>query len=155
MSRQNQLLVTAAVAAIVAVAIYFPRDRSGRVQVTGTVYLDDEPLSVIRGSNVTFFPTEPTGGRREGIGLIEAGGRYRIDAVHRGDGILPGTYRVGVMAWKRVPGWDDSKSGVPLPPEAVPKHYTNVDTTDISVEVAKAGRQSIDIRLSSENGAAK
>ena len=146
MSRDKILLIVLVATACVAAAIYFPWDRPGRVQVSGTVFLDEKPLDVIRGSSVTFESIDG-GDAATGVGLIESGGRYRIDTRHGATGILPGSYRIGVRAWKREAGWDDTKSGQPLPPEAVPKRYADVATSDLHVEVLPSSRQTIDIHL--------
>jgi hypothetical protein len=147
MTRAQALMFTFLAALLTAVIVYFPWDRSGRVQVSGTVRLDGHPLTVIRGSSIAFVSADHE--NRTAVGLIDEGGRYRLDTTRQQKGIFPGRYRVAIKAWERVPGWDDTKSGAPLPPEAVPEHYTDSDTSDLVVEVTTAPRQTIEIDLRS------
>jgi hypothetical protein len=148
MSRRQVLLAAVAVLAVLAAIIYFPwPDRSGRVQVTGTVYLNGVPLEVVRGSKIGFGPADAAGGGYSASGAIDEQGRYRLGTFKPGDGVLPGTYRVSVIAWKKVPGWrDDITYDAPVP-SAVPQRYEDAETSDITVEVTPERSQTINIKL--------
>lgn len=148
MSRSKVLAIAVAALALVAALLYFPwPDGSGRVQVTGTVFLDNVPLECVRGSLVGFGPADAAGGRPAASGAIDEQGRFRLGTLEPGDGVLPGSYRVSVQAYKKIPGWrDDIHYGGPVP-SAVPKRYEDAGTSDILVEVTPAASQTIDIRL--------
>ena len=87
--------------------------------VTGTVTVDDKPLSE---ALVRFIPQGDTPGHG-GQGITKANGKYEITA-HRMDdrkGLLPGFYKV-VLTRLRQP------DGRPLPPNAKPIESAFVET---------------------------
>lgn len=148
-SQKKVLLLAVAVLATVTVLIYFPwPDRSGRVEVTGIVRLDGQPLDVINGSSVVFQAAELGKGQERTVsGPIDRQGRYRVDAHRSARGVHPGRYRVSIKAWQHVPGFDADNPHAPLPPSAVPKRYEDADASGLAVEVTKAARQVIDLEL--------
>lgn len=148
MTRERLLIICVAVLALVVGVVSMPRrDGSGRVQVSGTVLLNGEPLEAAPGSNVGFFPAEAAGGGPLAGGLIGTRGRYRIGTFAPGDGVLPGTYRVKVSAWKNQPDRRDDVYEQTLPPSAVPERYADAHTSDLMIEVSRERSQTIDIRL--------
>ncbi len=67
------------------------------VTVEGRVTLDGQPVGE---GTVTFQPLEPAEGfpRRPAIGTLAADGSYRLSTFEEGDGAVPGSYQVVVVA---------------------------------------------------------
>src|SRR5262249_29630685 len=65
--------------------------RKGPVAVAGVVLLDGKPVA---GATVSFLPTGETG--RPATGLTDGQGVFRLTTSDKGDGALPGDYRVVV-----------------------------------------------------------
>ena len=63
----------------------------GPVVVRGVVLLDGQPVS---GAMVSFLPAEQTG--RPATGFTDGQGAFRLTTSRKGDGALPGDYRVVV-----------------------------------------------------------
>ena len=113
---------------------------AGRVEVSGTVYLDGTPLEGAAGTVVMG----QEGDRGTVVaGRIDARGRYRVDTIHEGDGIAPGRYRVAVNAYR--PG---AAPGDAAAESVVPKKYEDAAKSGLTVEVTEERRQTIDLRLS-------
>lgn len=87
-----------------------------QVKVTGRVTLDGGAMP---GPGTLFFsPVEAAGGQplRPGSAEFGADGQYAAGAFEKGDGLLPGAYRVAVHCWEKVSTSeerDDSKSFLP------------------------------------------
>jgi hypothetical protein len=83
--------------AVMALAVSFGcGDSSGlprRYPVSGTVTYQGKPLE---GGNVNFTPTDPANGRAAS-GAI-SGGQYSLTTHNPGDGALPGSYKVSIVA---------------------------------------------------------
>ena len=115
MSRNDR----AAFVLVIAVALWLP-GCGGRgveqVQVTGRVTLDGQAMP---GPGTLFFnPVEASGSAPLRPGSAEFGpdGKYTAGAFEKGDGLLPGTYRVAVQCWETVSTSEernDSKSFLP------------------------------------------
>jgi hypothetical protein len=142
--------------ALVALAVVLVASRfrwsslpAGRVEVSGTVFLDGSPLLGSEGTVV--MGTEGEGKGRPVAGRIDGSGRYRVDTVHAGDGVAPGLYRVAVSAYRRTtsPRLPDGATPVPEP-AAVPKKYEDPAKSGLTVEVTAQPRQTIDLQLKSE-----
>jgi len=80
---------------VAVVAIFGCADPSGlprRYPVSGTVTHNGKPLD---GGNVNFTPTDPNG--RAASGAI-TDGQYSLTTHDPGDGALPGSYKVSIVA---------------------------------------------------------
>ena len=145
------------VGAIVALALIFVVSRfrwsslhAGRVEVTGTVFLDGLPLVGAEGT-VVMGPEGDDKGRPV-AGRIDGSGRYRVDTTRTGDGVAPGRYRVAVSAYLRSPLPEARAGGMKPAPEqsAVPKKYEYPEKSGLTVEVTTQQRQTIDLQLKSK-----
>lgn len=120
------------------------------VPVSGTVTMDDKPLS---GAIVTFVPSGST--RGDGAnGFTDASGKYEL--VYRGNdkGVPTGEYRVVVTKLLMPDGSDfpiDSEvSPMDSPAKQVlPVRYSDVDQTTLTANVPEAGG-TIDFPLKSK-----
>ncbi len=110
---------------------------AGRVEVTGTVFLDGRPLAGALGTVVMGLDDD-----RGAVvaGRIDDQGRYRVDMTPERDGVAPGRYRVAVSAYR--PG----ATGESL----LPARYELAATSDLIVDVTTERRQTIDLRLRSK-----
>ena len=82
--------------AVVAVAVIFgcgdPSGLPRRYPVSGTVTYNGKPLD---GGNMNFAPTDPNG-RAAGGTIFD--GQYSLTTHDPGDGALPGSYKVSIVA---------------------------------------------------------
>jgi len=152
MTIRNFLLAAVTVLALLVAARYFRPSAlpAGRVEVTGTVFLDGSPLTGMDGWVVMGL--KEAGKGRPAAGLIDAKGRYRVDTFKRGDGLPPGRYGVAVTAWQRstAPA-SAAEGGLPAPASsAVPAKYEDATTSGLTVEVTSEPRQTIDLQLKSK-----
>ncbi len=112
----------------------------GRVEVTGTVYLDGRPLTGHDGLVGLGSTTDPS---ESVAGWIDSGGRYRVDKTRARDGVAPGRYRVIVSVH---PVATSSAPSV----VTVPAKYGDPEKSGLTVEVTAQPRQTIDLQLKSE-----
>jgi hypothetical protein len=81
----------------------------------------------------------------QATGEIGPDGSYTLTTFRPGDGAVPGTYKVVVVAMQdtsnRLP--EDRN---PLPPPIVPDRYSSIATTDLTAQV-KDGENTIDFPL--------
>lgn len=101
--------------------------RSGTAIVRGKVTFNGKPVP---NGTVNFIPdTGPSAS-----GEIQADGSYTLTTYKPGDGAVPGTHKVTVVAMQdqttRLP---EERS--PLPPPIVPVKYTSLATTDLTANV--------------------
>ena len=130
--------------AAVLAAVAIVSGCSGSGSVSGTVTLNDQPLT---SGTVTFHPT---GTGPAGIGTIGPDGRYQV-SVGKDKSLPPGDYLVTVEATEAVTSgeWPATK-GPPPPPKApkriTPAKYADKATTDLRFTV-KSGENKIDLVL--------
>ena len=112
-----------AVLAIMAMASSGCSDgRPDRIAVSGTVLIDGEPLTV---GIVQFVPegTRPSGAK------ISKDGSFTLTCFDGGDGIVPGTHKVAIVAKEMV---SESKAKWHAPAK-----YANFRTSGLSFEVTE------------------
>jgi hypothetical protein len=105
-----------------------------RVPVTGRVtFKDGKPLP--RGT-VIFSPDAAKGNpsRHEPRGPIDAEGRYQLATTPKLDGVLPGWYKVAIIAQEP---YDEKRSDWD-PPWIINRQYGNKDKSGLAVEVVTA-----------------
>jgi hypothetical protein len=113
-----------------------PRPKEYPGLVTGVVTLDGKPLGT---GTITFIPdVAETEGGRPGLARIETDGSFWVGSANttKPAGLLPGKYRVTVLAMKP----DPTGTGKPIAVPIVPERYTEVDSTpfvDIEVQEGK------------------
>jgi hypothetical protein len=134
----NALLLRSRVVAALALGLAGCGGGSGTVPVRGTVTYKGK--SVPSGT-VTFIPDAGP----HATGEIGPDGSYTLTTYKAGDGAVPGSYKVVVVAM------EDTSNRLPeerasLPPPIVPTKYTSVATTDLTAQV-KDGENTIDFEL--------
>jgi hypothetical protein len=88
------------------------------------------------GSNpATDTPIRPAVGRFDIHGIIE------VTSFEKGDGLLPGRYKLGVECWETPPNLNGSPGK-----SYVPKKYQNAATSGFEVE-AKQGDSSVELNI--------
>lgn len=114
--------------------------KSPLVTVRGTVTLDGQPLE---SGAIQFHPTVG----QLATGDIGPGGEFLLSTQSPGDGVLPGTYRVTVVAYRP----DATEPG----PDAllVPLRYTRAGSSDIEVTVFPGATAPVKIELVSADPA--
>lgn len=110
--------------------------RPKRLQVSGQVLIDNQPLSY---GYIRFVPKDarPSGGR------LDENGRFTLSCYAKNDGIIPGVHRVEVDA-------SESLSGTELKWHA-PKKYFRYKSSGIEQEVTES-TDSLEIHLTWDGG---
>jgi len=105
-------------------------DHPPTVHVSGRVTLDGKPFP--RVGLVSFATLEPAEGfpSHPAAAAFDELGNYTASAFGRGDGIVPGKYRVAIECWTKPYSGDG-----PKPPSFVPERYRSVATSDIELTV--------------------
>jgi hypothetical protein len=116
-------------------------DRPPMVTVRGKVTFDGAPPPAI--GMVFFAPIEAAEGlpRRPGRAIYEADGSFRIGSFDRGDGLVPGLYRVRVECWKSVPSMESPGESYVADDYAPQDVNVPADegTIDVTIDVPAAG----------------
>lgn len=121
------------------------------VGVSGTVYLDDNPLP---DALVTF-----TSEKFSGAGRTNSEGRYTL-----GQGAVPGENVVTISKWegeelKAEEGMDEGQFEAMAendpniqigPRQVIPEQYSNLEKSDLKYQVPEGGAEGVDFRLQSE-----
>ena len=106
--------------------------RPEMVTVHGKVTFDGQPPP---GPGVVFFAqvSRPEGRpQRPGLAQFDESGEYQVGSFDRGDGLVPGSYRVTVECWKDVPtmgaaGTSYVGSGFEPPTIEVPEDASQIE----------------------------
>jgi hypothetical protein len=135
------LLLRSTAVAAVALCLAGCGGGSGTVPVRGTVTFKGKPVP---SGTITFIPDAGP----HATGEIGPDGTYTLTTYKAGDGAVPGSYKVVVVAMQdtsaRLP-----EERTPLPPPIVPTKYTSVATTDLTAQV-KDGENTINFDLKGE-----
>ena len=107
------------------------------VQLSGTILFEGRPIPP---GTLTFVPKEGKG--PTATGTVADAGHFTVSTHRAGDGITPGTYRIRVESWETPP-----TMGGPQPKSAVPEKYTNMNTTDLTLDVPNEREQVVEIVL--------
>jgi hypothetical protein len=121
-------------------------DHPPTVHVSGRVTLEGKPFP--RAGLVSFATLEPAEGfpSHPAAAAFDESGNYTVGAFGRGDGIVPGKYRVAVECWTKPYSGDG-----PKPPSYVPEKYRSVATSDVELTVQPGEpAKKFDIDLSSQ-----
>ncbi len=111
-------------------------DRPERVPVSGRVLIDGEPLTV---GNIQILPD----GARAASGKIDSDGRFEMTTFEPGDGVVPGTHRVVVVANEALGGTGQKWHA--------PKKYVDPAMSNLTVEITEP-TDSLEINLSWDGG---
>ncbi|WP_166829244.1 hypothetical protein [Thalassoroseus pseudoceratinae] len=111
-------------------------DRPERVPVSGQVLIDGEPLTV---GSVQILPENA----RAANGKIDSEGRFEMTTFEPGDGVVPGTHRVVVVASEAMGGTGQKWHA--------PKKYIDPTQSGLTVEITEP-TDSLEINLSWDGG---
>lgn len=124
-----------------------PAGRPATAPVTGVVRFDGDPLA---GATVSF---QADGGGRSATGITDAQGRYQLSTFVRGDGAVPGSYKVIVLKYAPPEqasagqdGYEPPQGPEPPPRHLLPPKYAAVKTSGLEATVA-SGPNAIDFDL--------
>lgn len=80
-----------------------------------------------------FTPTEPADGmpRRPAPADFDTDGRFAASSFKRGDGLVPGRYRVAVECWEVAPDMQNFR----IPKSYVPSRFHTAATSDLEVDI--------------------
>lgn len=95
--------------------------RPKRVPVSGTVYIDGQPL---KGGHIRVIPSSA----RSAQAMIDSEGRFTLYTFDPGDGVVPGEHPVEIAAAEDVPGgkrW------------LIPKKYASYSTSGVTIKIDK------------------
>ena len=82
---------------------------------------------------------------RPALGEFDTDGRLTVTTFKKGDGLIPGTYKIGVECWKTPP-----QMGSPTPPKSyVSQRYQSAATSGLSVSV-EPGQRMVHLKLDVE-----
>jgi hypothetical protein len=106
--------------------------------VKGKVTLDGRPMT---HGHVGTIP--PVG--RGAHGDIQSDGTFELHTYAKGDGARVGAHKVGVAAYDAsAPRGPESEYGKLL----VPKHYTNPESSGLTIDVSADGLENVELKLS-------
>ncbi len=115
--------------------------------VSGTLTFQGKPLE---NYQVTFLPTD---GRRPGVGVTDAEGKFKLGTNDIGDGAPLGKNQVAVNF--APPSTDDSTTSSPIedpallpkPKVMIPAKYGNPSTSELTQEVPSGGLTDLKLDL--------
>jgi hypothetical protein len=115
--------------------------------VSGTLTYKGQPLESYQ---VIFLPTD---GRRPGVGVTDAAGKFKLGTNDVGDGAPLGANKVSLAF--ASPSSDDSASASPIddpallpkPKISIPSKYGNPETSGLTQEVPSGGLSDLKLDL--------
>lgn len=132
---------TVLAAMVLALLVGCSKTDPSLVAVTGTITLNDQPLT---NATVTFIPKDGTPGFG-GVGKTDATGRYKLAGSRDNEpGIPPGAYRV-VVSKRLMPDGSEVPADDNTPPmmspakESLPDAYSSMAASSLSATVAAGG----------------
>ena len=144
MRRGRKAIHAAVVVLLMTVGGCAGGDGLPREPITGRVTLEGKPLDL---GNIQFMAADPSGAITGGGATITEG-RYEID---RGQGLVPGVYRVMIFAADApsdvtVPAASDVQTDALTKPRVSERYNTK---SDLQVEVIKGGENAFDFDMKS------
>lgn len=112
------------------------------VPVEGTITFGGGPWP--KPGVVNFVVETPSPGlpNRPAMGLFDTDGKLTVTTYKKGDGLIPGTYKIGVECWEIRP-----EMMSPTPPKSyVPTRYGSPQTSGFTVAVER-GQKVIKLNL--------
>lgn len=117
--------------ALIALCLTGCGDGLGLVPVSGTVTLDDKPLS---GAEIIFRPVDG----RPSLGVTDAEGKYTLRYLDDQNGAVPGKHQVSISTAgdAAVSGGEDGNT---KKVERVPAQYNSKSTLEVEVSSSNTG----------------
>ncbi len=118
------------------------------IPVTGRVTLEggDWP----RQGMIYFAPVEPAAGysRRPGQADFDASGQFQAYTFEKGDGLIPGKYRMSIECWEVPPSMSPPSPGK----SAVPPQYQSAASSGLTVDVPPVRGEAVELTLDLVSG---
>ena len=112
------------------------------VPVEGTIIFGGGPWPKPGVLNFTVESPAPGLPNRPAMGLFDTDGRLTVTTFKRGDGLIPGKYRIGVECWEVRP-----EMASPTPPKSyVPPRYRSAATSGLTV-IVEPGQKVVTLNL--------
>lgn len=141
---QSSLLAHLFTLAFIALAIIGCSRGPEIVPVSGKVLYNGEPLKY---GGVMFQPEAGQPAR----GVIQPDGTFVLTTESKGDGATVGRNRVRVTCYEaQDPSAAASEGEAALGKLLIPKKYTDIDTSEIEIEVPRGGKNDVVIELTDE-----
>lgn len=112
-------------------------DRPELVPVSGTVYYKGKPVE----TGVVMFQPDVGGIGRSRIG---PDGRYSLETLEQGEGVIPGMHKVRVSVRAKPPGFGGE---VGLGKLLIPEKYIHFDQSGLTFDVTADRTEPYDIHL--------
>ena len=110
------------------------------IPVEGTITLGGGPWPKPGVVYFTLDPSASTG--RPATGKFDVDGKLTVTTFRKGDGLMPGRYKLGVECWDVPP-----RMGSPTPPVSyVPERYQSAATSGLTVSV-EPGQRVVRVQL--------
>lgn len=119
--------------------------RSDLVSVTGTVLVDGAPAT---SGTVSFVPEDGMG--NSATGIIDESGQFVMSTHEVGDGVEPGTYKVGISIWKTPAGGDEATGQLIPPTPLLPQEYMNPQESGLTATVTPTRAQTVQFEVSAD-----
>ena len=129
----------------------------GLVKVKGTITLDGSPLE---GASIVFVPTTMSDEVRSASGTSDASGNFEMTTLNKGDGAMPGDYRITVVkreAAGNAPTAEEMQEaalrGVSLNIQyesVIPARYGVSSSSGLSTTVVAGQKDPVKIELTSQ-----
>jgi hypothetical protein len=110
------------------------------VPVSGTVTSGDKPVTDAR---IRFIPDDPNG--RTAFGDLDAEGKFTLTTSEKGDGVIPGSYKVDVTPQGSGAPSADIKEKTAVPKAAFPDKYRDTKKSGLTFNLK--GGETLDIKL--------
>ncbi len=119
-------------------------NNGGRVTVSGTVLLDEQPLEAGR----VIFASNAVGSA--GVGAI-TNGKFSLDQSASATGVLPGDYTVVIQSWIQEPGTVGPDGNfLPGNKSRIPVDYMNMEKSGLTAKVEAGKANDFTFKLSSK-----
>ena len=140
--RKGLCLVSSAVCLLLVVTVGCHRAGPEMVTVQGEITLNGG--SWPKPGIVYFTPESASSGMpiRPAIGVFDTRGALTVTSARKGDGLVPGKYRISLECWEVPP-----RVGSPtIPKSYVPARYTSAATSGLTVS-AEPGQKVVELHI--------
>ena len=110
------------------------------VPVSGVVTTGGKAVTAAR---IRFIPDAPDG--RTAFGDLDSEGKFSLTTFDKGDGVIPGSYKVDVTPQNDTPPGGDIKEKTATPKAAFPDKYRDTQKSGLSYQLK--GGETLEIKL--------
>lgn len=132
---QNKFIIILSLLATFSIILGCSDGKPRRTPVSGRIIFEgiEQPAE-----GVIYFAPDSAALKRPGFGKFDASGKYSVTSFGREkeDGLLPGTYKVYVEAFKSTPTPEN-----PNPPSYIPSRYQSAAETPLQLTVPENSKK--------------